>query len=118
VILENEVYLGKLVYGKRKNVSMKSKKKVFFPREEWIIVENCHEPIISQELWDEAHRMMSTKRRPTLTGEVQMFAGLLYCADCGHALTYSQKLTDMGYTHIYEFGGIIDWTGEVVTNSK
>lgn len=27
---------------------------------------------------------------------------------------YYQKLADMGYTHIYEFGGIIDWTGEVV----
>ncbi len=28
----------------------------------------------------------------------------------------SQKLADMGYTHIYEFGGIIDWTGEIVAN--
>jgi DNA invertase Pin-like site-specific DNA recombinase len=99
VILENEVYLGKLVYGKRKNVSMKSKKKVFCPREEWIIVENCHEPIISQELWDDAHRMMSVKRRATKTGEFQIFAGHLYCADCGHALTYSQKQRRDGTYH-------------------
>ena len=27
----------------------------------------------------------------------------------------SQKLFDMGYTNVFEFGGIIDWTGEVVT---
>ena len=27
----------------------------------------------------------------------------------------AQKLFDMGYTNVYEFGGIIDWTGEVVT---
>ena len=99
VILENEVYLGKLVYGRRKNVSMKSKKKVFCPREEWIIVENCHEPIISQELWDDAHRMMSVKRRATKTGEFQIFAGHLYCADCGHALTYSQKKRKDGTYH-------------------
>ena len=99
VILENEVYLGKLIYGKQRCKSMKSKEKVKVPREDWIIVENCHEPIISQELWDEAHRMMSTKRRPTLTGEVQMFAGLLYCADCGHALTYSQKKRKDGTYH-------------------
>jgi hypothetical protein len=99
VILENEVYLGKLVYGRRKNVSMKSKKKVFCPREEWIIVENCHEPIISQELWDSAHRMMSVKRRATKTGEFQIFAGHLYCADCGHALTYSQKQRRDGTYH-------------------
>ncbi len=99
VILENEVYLGKLIYGKQRCKSMKSKEKVKVPREDWIIVENCHEPIISQELWDEAHRMMSTKRRPTQTGEVQMFAGLLYCADCGHALTYSQKQRRDGTYH-------------------
>ena len=30
----------------------------------------------------------------------------------------AQKLSDMGYTGIYEFGGIIDWTGEVVTESS
>ena len=99
VILENEVYLGRLIYGKQKCKSMKSKKKIKMPREEWIIVENCHEPIISQELWDRAHRMMSVKRRPTNTGEVQMFAGLLYCADCGHALTYSQKKRSDGSYH-------------------
>jgi hypothetical protein len=99
VILENEVYLGKLIYGKQRCKSMKSKEKVKVPRENWIIVENCHDPIISQELWDEAHRMMGTKRRPTLTGEVQMFAGLLYCADCGHALTYSQKKRKDGTYH-------------------
>ncbi len=99
VILENEVYLGKLIYGKQKSKSMKSKQKVKCPREEWIVVENCHEPIITQELWDSAHRMLSTKRRPTQTGEVQMFAGLLYCADCGHALTYSQKKRNDGSYH-------------------
>lgn len=99
VILENEVYLGKLIYGKQKSKSMKSKQKVKCPREEWIVVENCHEPIITQELWDSAHRMLSNKRRPTMTGEVQMFAGLLYCADCGHALTYSQKKRNDGSYH-------------------
>ncbi len=99
VILENEVYLGKLIYGKQKSKSMKSKQKVKCPREEWIVVENCHEPIITQELWDSAHRMLSSKRRPTMMGEVQMFAGLLYCADCGHALTYSQKKRNDGSYH-------------------
>ncbi|MBR6101735.1 MAG: recombinase family protein [Ruminococcus sp.] len=88
VILENEVYLGKLIYGKQKSKSMKSKQKVKCPREEWIVVENCHEPIITQELWDSAHRMLSSKRRPTMTGEVQMFAGLLL-SDGG--LNHSEK---------------------------
>ena len=90
-ILNNEVYLGMLIYGKQKCKSMKSKTKVKNPREEWIITENTHEPIISKELWDTAHKVMSSKRRPAKTGELQIFAGLIYCADCGHCLTYGQK---------------------------
>ena len=42
---------------------------------------------------------MNAKHRPAKTGEVQMFAGLLYCADCGHALTYSQKKRKDGTYH-------------------
>ena len=52
-----------------------------------------------QELWDNAHRMMSVKRRATKTGEFQIFAGHLYCADCVHALTYSQKQRRDGTYH-------------------
>ncbi len=90
-ILNNEVYLGMLVYGKRRNKTMKSKQMVKNPREEWIVAENTHEPIILKELWDTAHKVMSSKRRPAKTGELQIFAGLIYCADCGHCLTYGKK---------------------------
>ena len=40
---------------------------------------------------------------------------LVYCRSGNRSKQASQKLFDMGYTNIYEFGGIIDWTGEVVT---
>ena len=40
---------------------------------------------------------------------------LIYCRSGRRSKEASQKLADMGYTYIYEFGGIIDWTGEVVT---
>lgn len=98
-ILNNEVYLGKLVYGKQRNKSMKSKEKVRNPKEDWIVVENCHEPIITQGLWDTVHKILNAKHRPAKAGEVQMFAGLLYCSDCGHCLTYSQKQRKDGSYH-------------------
>ena len=41
---------------------------------------------------------------------------LIYCRSGRRSKEASQKLADMGYTNIYEFGGIIDWTGEVVTS--
>ena len=41
---------------------------------------------------------------------------LIYCRSGRRSKEASQKLADMGYTNIYEFGGIIDWTGEITTD--
>ena len=43
---------------------------------------------------------------------------LIYCRSGNRSKQAAQKLSDMGYTNVYEFGGIIDWTGEVVAESK
>ena len=40
---------------------------------------------------------------------------LVYCRSGNRSRQASQKLADSGYTSVYEFGGINDWTGEVVT---
>lgn len=39
---------------------------------------------------------------------------LVYCRSGNRSKQASQKLYDMGYTNVYEFGGIVDWTGETV----
>ena len=41
---------------------------------------------------------------------------LIYCRSGNRSKQAAQKLFDMGYTKVYEFGGIIDWTGEIVTD--
>ena len=42
---------------------------------------------------------------------------LIYCRSGRRSKEAAQKLADMGYTNIYEFGGIIDWTGEITTEA-
>ena len=42
---------------------------------------------------------------------------LVYCRSGNRSRQAAQKLFDMGYTNVYEFGGIIDWTGEIVTDA-
>ena len=37
---------------------------------------------------------------------------LVYCRSGRRSKEAAQKLANMGYTNVYEFGGIIDWTGE------
>ncbi len=43
---------------------------------------------------------------------------LVYCRSGRRSKEASQKLADIGYTNVYEFGGILDWTGDIVTEEK
>jgi len=43
---------------------------------------------------------------------------LIYCRTGRRSKEAAQKLFDMGYTHVFEFGGINDWTGEIVTEAE
>ena len=83
-LLHNEVYLGRIIYGKRRKVNFKSKKILITDRDEWIVCENAHEPIISQELWDAAHERLEGRRRERKPEYVDnMYRSILVCADCG-----------------------------------
>lgn len=86
-ILQNPVYCGDLAQGRRGNRTMHGKQ-IQKPEEEWIVVENTHEPLVSREQWDTVQKQMQSRKRSMKNGEVQMFAGLLFCADCGSALSF------------------------------
>ena len=43
---------------------------------------------------------------------------LIYCRSGNRSKTAAQKLADMGYTSVYEFGGINTWTGEIVAGEE
>ena len=85
-ILQNEMYIGNMVQGRCKKVSYKSKKKVYVPKSEWIIVENTHEPIISKEQFYKVQSLLNSRKRATKSGTAHIFAGKLRCADCGSTM--------------------------------
>ncbi len=87
-IIYNEVYIGNSIHNRQGTVSFKNKKRIRKPEEEWLRVENTHEPIISKELWEQAHKHIITRKRTTKDGEIHIFAGLLKCADCGLGLRF------------------------------
>ena len=41
---------------------------------------------------------------------------MVYCRSGNRSKQASEKLVNLGYTNIVEFGGIIDWSGDVVTD--
>ncbi len=88
-ILSDQTYLGHSVHHRDKKISFKSKKWVHLPKESWLIVENTHEPIISQEVFRRVQELVDKRRRPLKNGTNQIFAGLLQCADCGCSMAYN-----------------------------
>ncbi len=93
-ILSNPAYLGHTVNFRTKKKSYKSKKKLDLPPEEWVIFENTHEAIIDNDTYETVQRIRSAKRRPTDMGEMSVFSGLVYCADCGKKM-YLCRCTTM-----------------------
>jgi len=91
-ILKNIVYLGHVAYGKQTKKSFKSKKLYHVPKEQWIVVKNTHEQLIDEETFNLANKNISIKKRVVKsTGEVQIFQGLLYCADCGSKMSFDAR---------------------------
>lgn len=94
-ILQDEVYLGHLVQGKRTNVAYKqARKERNAPVDEWRVFRNAHEPLIAEETFAAAQRITAEHRRvyEESLGKADnlktpsLFRGLVFCGDCGKAL--------------------------------
>ena len=83
-ILSNPIYLGNTVNFRTKKKSYKSHSVVYLPKDEWVIFEDTHEAIIDRDTFDTVQKLREgVRRRVSIDGEMSIFSGLLYCADCG-----------------------------------
>lgn len=85
-------YRGHTLNFKTRKKSYKSKKTIVNPESEWKIFENTHEPIWTEAIADAARLARQSRRRPTKMGEMGMFSGMMYCADCG-SIMYQCRAT-------------------------
>ena len=84
-IIANPLYLGHTVMCKTESIfKVGTFKKV--PKADQIRVENTHEPLVSQELFDGANAKILSRRRDTTDNFVSPFSGLVKCGTCGKAL--------------------------------
>ena len=98
-ILEQDSYLGRTTNFKTAKLSYKSKKKIANPPEKWVVIENTHKAIIDPETWEIVQKAREQRRRLTKIGEMGMFSGLVYCADCGAKLYHCRTAS---WTHEQE----------------
>ena len=104
-MLDNQVYIGHLVQGRRKSVIRDGKLvEILAPESEWDITLNAHEPIINMALWDQVHAVIETRRdayfgnlgktSPQETDNV--FKGLVECGNCGTRMSRSKEVLSSG----------------------
>lgn len=95
-ILRNKVYLGHTEYGKRINLSYKSQKVKYMPRDEWKIVKNTHEPIIDEELFERVQRKLNIEGKTKSQKYEWLLNGLVYCKECGSQMILKVEYTSSG----------------------
>ena len=83
-ILDNRVYSGDLVQSKYKNISYKVHKKIKNKEEEWIVVENTHEPIIDKERFFKIQELRKNRKYNwnKRVEDNSIFKDLVICSNC------------------------------------
>ena len=86
-ILKNPVYIGVLEQGRVTTPSYRVKRLVVKPREEWAVVENCHEAIIDRYDFETIQKVLALDTRTSVSGRaVELFSGMVNCGECGGAM--------------------------------
>lgn len=87
-ILKNKIYVGVLEQGKKSRISYKVKKTVNKPREEWAVLEENHDAIISKSDFKKVEQLSKRDtKRSKEEKSVYLFSGMLFCKDCKKQMT-------------------------------
>lgn len=85
-ILRNQMYIGDMVQNVHIKKSFREKKIVKTNKEDWVIVEGTHEPIIDKETFYRVQNLLDANyRQPTKPYE-RTFGGIMFCHECGHKI--------------------------------
>ncbi|MCM1328000.1 MAG: recombinase family protein [Ruminococcus sp.] len=115
-ILTNPVYTGKTVSHKREIKSFKDKRIIERPEEDWIVVENTHEPLVSESDFETVKARVSVKTRDKTTNPDNIFRGIVYCPDCGKRHGFSKRQCDKNSKGAYRCATMVKYGKEYCSN--
>ena len=95
-ILRNPVYLGKMACQKGSTRSFKDKRRIDKPEDEWVIVENTHEPLVDQATFDTVRERLKVKKPISTFSPENIYRGLLFCGECHTRMVFSVAKPDSG----------------------
>jgi len=85
-LLKNEVYIGTVTANKFKVTEAGKNHTTPRPREEWIVVPNAHEPLVTEDEFRQAQKILQKQRyfdKPEL-----VFGKKVRCPACAHAMAH------------------------------
>lgn len=86
-LLKNPIYIGTLTQGRATTPSYKVHKRVQKSENEWSVIENNHEPIISRKDFETVQNVLALDTRRSPDAEtVSLFSGMVFCGDCGASM--------------------------------
>lgn len=88
-ILRNPFYKGSHLVCRTHQKGIRSNTYDIIPREEWEVIDNCHEAIVTPQEWERVQEIID-RRPPIMQGNscpfYNLFHGIVYCATCGKSM--------------------------------
>jgi len=110
-IIRDERYTGKMVSGKHRSPFVGSRNGKRTPKNEWIIVPNTHEAIISEELFASVQECFSAPVRiRTEQAEIRPLMGKVKCGVCRHVMRRSNSPSATAYYYCESHQYVADST--------
>lgn len=90
-ILTSQMYIGNMEQHKYEKRSFRDKRLYRTKKEEWIIVEGTHEPIIDKETFYKVQALIKANFKRSSQRPPELFTGLLVCYDCKHRMSITPR---------------------------
>lgn len=100
-MLQNETYIGNMVQGRMVKISYKSKKCLRQPRENWVIVEDTHEPLIDKETFQKVRMLVESRKHTRSRTYDFLLKGLIFCHECGYPLATLNRKNAAGEERLF-----------------
>ena len=100
-MLQNETYIGNMVQGRQVKISYKSKKCLHQERENWVVVENTHEPLIDAESFRKVRMLVNSRKHTRSRTYDFLLKGLVFCHECGYPLAVVNRPNASGEVALY-----------------
>ena len=100
-MLQNETYIGNMVQGRTVKISYKSRKCLKQDRENWVVVEGTHDPLVDNETFQKVRMLVNSRRHTRSRTYDFLLKGLIFCHECGYPLAVLNRKNAAGEDVLY-----------------